>query len=118
MEKALVVVAGLLGAGGIAAAAASAHSGDQRLMGAVALVAVGNAPVLLFLSATARENAFRAIAGLLIASGAILFCGDLGMRAANGSGLFPMAAPGGGFAMIGGWLAVAASAFTGKARQG
>ena len=45
--------------------------------------------------------------------GLVLFCGDLVRRAMTGSGLFPMAAPTGGFALMAGWLLVAVAALVG-----
>jgi uncharacterized membrane protein YgdD (TMEM256/DUF423 family) len=39
-----------------------------------------------------------------------LFAGDLTMRAFTGAGLFPLAAPSGGIAMIAGWAMVALAA--------
>jgi uncharacterized membrane protein YgdD (TMEM256/DUF423 family) len=44
------------------------------------------------------------VAALLIAIGLCLFCGDLALRALAGRALFPMAAPSGGFALMGGWV--------------
>jgi uncharacterized membrane protein YgdD (TMEM256/DUF423 family) len=43
--------------------------------------------------------------------GTLLFSGDLVTLRFAGSSLFPMAAPTGGFAMMFGWLAIAAGAF-------
>ncbi len=42
--------------------------------------------------------------------GVALFAGDLTMRAFTGAGLFPLAAPSGGIAMIAGWAMVALAA--------
>ncbi|MGC5778192.1 DUF423 domain-containing protein [Methylobacterium sp. NFXW15] len=50
-----------------------------------------------------RVSLSRGAAGL-IAIGLCLFCGDLALRVLAGHPLFPMAAPSGGFALMGGWL--------------
>ncbi|MFZ2100485.1 MAG: DUF423 domain-containing protein, partial [Oricola sp.] len=49
-DRAALLGAGLLGIGGVAAAAGSAHVGsDPRLLGAVALICLAHAPALLAL---------------------------------------------------------------------
>jgi uncharacterized membrane protein YgdD (TMEM256/DUF423 family) len=107
-----IVIAGLLGAAGIAAAAGATHTGDTRLLGALALVALTQAPAILGLTLLAgRSIAFRlATAG--IALGAVVFSVDIAMRHFTGNGLFPMSAPLGGILMIAGWLAVAVAGAT------
>jgi uncharacterized membrane protein YgdD (TMEM256/DUF423 family) len=101
-----IVIAGLLGAAGIAAAAGATHTGDTRLLGALALVALTQAPAILALTLLGRSIVFR-IATAGIALGAVVFSADIAMRHFTGSGLFPMSAPLGGILMIAGWLAVA-----------
>ena len=44
-------------------------------------------------------------------AGTALFTADMIIRNRFGHGLFPMAAPSGGFAMMAGWLLVMAGAF-------
>ena len=110
----LLFLAGLMGATGVAAAAAAAHvSGGANLetaahflmLNAAALAGVsaivlqaGGARVLLQLGASA------------IALGTILFSGDLAARALMEVKLLGGSAPFGGSAMILGWLLVAGGA--------
>ncbi|MCC0029015.1 MAG: DUF423 domain-containing protein [Brucellaceae bacterium] len=105
----LQAIAGLTGAAGVAAAAMAAHGGEERLMGAVAIVCLTHAPAFLALSARKQPLLFM-IASLAMAAGLLLFCGDLAMRALHGTGLFPMAAPSGGLTLIAAWLLVAVQA--------
>lgn len=102
----LILAAGLIGAAGVALAAAASHGGEERLMGSASAMCLAHAPVLLALAAMERANRFRAGAGFLLAGGVVLFAGDLVMRTRTGSGLFAMAAPAGGMAMIAGWIAI------------
>ena len=103
----MILVAGLLGAAGVASAAASSHAADGPRFASLALVALTQAPALLALGLYAGPGTALRIGGLVIAFGALLFCLDLGARHFLGSGLFPMAAPLGGTSMILGWLLVA-----------
>lgn len=100
-----LIVAGLLGASGVAAAAASSHAGAD-LLGPYALIALTHAPALLALGLVAQTRVLS-VAMLILALGAILFCADLAARHFASHGLFPMAAPIGGMLLIAGWLAVA-----------
>ncbi len=104
-----LAVAGLAGASGVAAAAASAHGSDARMMGAIALVCLTHAPAFLALSMR-KQPTLLTIASLGMLAGIILFCGDLAMRTLQGTGLFPMAAPTGGTTLILAWLLVAVQA--------
>jgi len=71
-----LAVAGSLGAGGVAAAAAASHAGDERILGALALVALTHAPAVLALSRTAVRGWLMRAATALIGLGALVFCGD------------------------------------------
>lgn len=104
-----LALAGLTGAAGVAAAAMAAHGGDERLMGAVALVCLTHAPAFLALSVR-KPPLLLAIASVAMAVGIVLFCGDLAMRGLYGTGLFPLAAPTGGMTLIGAWLLVTVQA--------
>lgn len=106
-SPAMIFLAGLLGAAGIAAAAASSHASDGPRFASLALIALTQAPVLLALGLYAGPGIVIRTGGLIIAAGALLFCLDLAGRHFMGSGLFPMSAPLGGMAMIAGWLVVA-----------
>jgi uncharacterized membrane protein YgdD (TMEM256/DUF423 family) len=102
-----IVLAGILGAAGTAAAAGASHAGDQRIFGALALIALANAPALLAFGLLPAKGWLMRTGALVIAAGAILFCADLAARHFWGSALFPMSAPFGGTAIIAGWLIVA-----------
>lgn len=108
-EKLIPLAAGLLGACGVAAAAASSHAG-AALLGPLSLVALTHAPALLALGRYGDTRPQHA-ATLVLAAGALLFCADLATRHFAGSGLFPLAAPLGGMLMIAGWALVAMLGF-------
>lgn len=99
-----IAVAGLLGASGVAAAAASSHIA-VGLLGPYALIALTHAPALLALGILAQTR-ILSLAAMVLALGAILFCGDLATRHFTGHGLFPWSAPAGGMLLIAGWLAI------------
>lgn len=103
----LPAIAGLLGAAGVALAAAASHGSDTHLLGNASLMCLVHAPALiaLFLLAERRKAAF--FAAWFIATGTALFTLDLLSRHVRGDGLFSMAAPGGGILMIAGWLVLA-----------
>ena len=109
----IVVVAALLGAAGVAAAAGATHSGDQALLGPLALVALTQAPALIALAAYQPPFRLMRSAAVVIALGAMLFSADLAMRHFTGAPLFPHAAPIGGTMLIAGWLVLAVSAIVG-----
>jgi uncharacterized membrane protein YgdD (TMEM256/DUF423 family) len=117
-----VLLAGLMGAGGVVLLAASAHalsgagldSAGQillfhaaALLGGIALMGQG---VLM------RPLAVAALAAFVI--GALLFSGDITLRVFAGQRLFSMAAPTGGTILILGWIAIAAAALIGTSRAG
>jgi len=109
----LMVVGALAGLVGVALSAAAAHGPGGPNLETAARYLLLHAPVLLVTVALARADAIHPgmgrIAGWLIVVGLALFCGDLALRAFRNAGLFPMAAPTGGFLLMGGWglLAVA-----------
>ena len=109
VTRLVLAAAGLIGAVGVIAAAASSHSEQSRNLGAIAAIGLAHGPALLGLALAGRGRVLSAAAALL-AVGTIVFCGDLGMREWQGHGLFPGAAPLGGVGMIGGWLAVVVAA--------
>ena len=108
MYRPFLALAGLLGALGVATAAAASHSGDTNL-GIVGNFLLFHAPALIGLSLVPRSRLIT-IAGFVLAAGLALFCGDLATRSFAGHALFPMSAPIGGGTLILGWLLVAASA--------
>ncbi|MGO8798425.1 MAG: DUF423 domain-containing protein [Roseiarcus sp.] len=113
--SALGALAALIGAGGVALAAAAAHAGGGEMARTAAYFLILHAATLLGLTACARAFAAEAafarallLVGADLGIGAIVFSADLADRAFAGSRLFPMAAPAGGSLMILGWLAMAA----------
>ena len=112
----MLLGAGLLGFGGVAAAAAGAHAtGDPRLGGSVALICLTHAPVLLALGLQARTRLLLGLSALLLFIGAALFSTDIAMRVFGYGRLFPMAAPTGGVVMLAGWTVLALSALLPRA---
>jgi uncharacterized membrane protein YgdD (TMEM256/DUF423 family) len=112
-HRPLLGAAGIVGALGVAMAAAASHLGkpDLATAGHFALL---HAPALLGLSLFARSRTARA-AGWVLTAGLLLFAGDLAARDLTGAALFPLAAPLGGLGLIAGWLlVVATAAFAGR----
>ena len=110
----LMVIGALAGLVGVALSAAAAHGPGGPNLETASRYLLFHAPVLLAIVALARMGAIHAgtgrIAGWLIVIGLILFCGDLAMRALRNAALFPMAAPTGGFVLMGGWAVLAVAA--------
>ena len=108
VDRALAALACLAGLLGVALSAAAAHIPGADSLKTAAQFLLFHAPAILALVAfgaigLARAGLARAAAGLLVL-GLILFCGDLAVRTWLQHPLFPMAAPIGGFALMGGWL--------------
>ncbi len=110
----LIVAGALAGLIGVALSAAAAHGPGGPNLETASRYLLLHAPVVLVTVALARIEAVSPgmgrIAGWLIVVGLVLFCGDLTMRGLRNAALFPMAAPTGGFILMGGWglLALAA----------
>lgn len=106
-----VVLAGLMGAAGVALAAAAAHQPDAtRLASGSSMLLFHASAVIGAVLLTAHGLARRsvglvAIYGFIV--GAALFSGDLASRQYAGHGLFTMAAPTGGTIMLLSWLVLA-----------
>jgi Uncharacterized small membrane protein len=105
----ILALSGVIGAIGVMAAAAASHGGEARNLSAIAAIGLAHGPALLALALAGRGRVLGVAAGLL-ATGTLVFISDLGMREWLGQGLFPGAAPLGGTAMIGGWLAIIVAA--------
>jgi uncharacterized membrane protein YgdD (TMEM256/DUF423 family) len=108
----LSLLAALMGAAGVALAAASTHSGGGEFGRTASQFLVLHAATLLGVAAGARTGSVaRArrllLAGAALALGTVLFAGDLSWRAFEGARLFPFAAPSGGSLMILSWAALA-----------
>jgi uncharacterized membrane protein YgdD (TMEM256/DUF423 family) len=104
------LLAGLMGAAGVALAAAGAHGGWPRAASASQFLLLHAAAVLALL-ALGRQGALRPLAGrlavLALLAGTLLFAGDLVSRDMGWRLPAAFIAPAGGFLMIGGWLAAA-----------
>ena len=116
----LIALAGLMGAVGVVLLAAGAHAapgagldsaGQMLLFHAAAMIGVA---VALHQGLLFRPLALAAAIGLI--AGAVLFSGDIAVKAFAGHRLFPMAAPTGGFISIASWLGLAVAAVVTFAR--
>jgi uncharacterized membrane protein YgdD (TMEM256/DUF423 family) len=109
----LVVLAGAMGAAGVALAAASAHQPDATRLASASSMLLFHAPAVLAAALLAERGVIHMRLGLVAAFGfvaaAALFAGDLTLRQA-GHALFPMAAPTGGTLLILSWLVLAVAA--------
>ena len=110
----LIGLAGVMGAAGVALAAASAHGGDASRLASASAMLLFHATAILAIVALLERGLLRGGIGLLAAFGfviaATLFAGDLTLRQYAGHSLFPYAAPTGGTLMIVSWLAVTLAA--------
>lgn len=110
----LVVLAGLMGAGGIALAAAGAHAAPGAGLDSAAYMLLFHAVALLGGASLAQQGLLwrPLLLAILVAwvVGAVLFSGDIALRAFSGHRLFPLAAPTGGVVLIAAWLALAVAA--------
>lgn len=117
----LVLLAGLMGASGVVLAAAGAHAEPDAGLQAAAYMllfhaaAVLGGAALIEKSALPRPLALAALAAWVV--GAVLFSGDITLRAFAGHRLFPLAAPSGGIILIAGWLMLAAAAIAALLRS-
>lgn len=109
-QKLFILAGGLAGAAGVALSAAAAHTGGGNV-GTAASFLLAHAPAFLAIGLLGRGR-LLAGGGAVLLAGLLVFAGDLLMRHYVGYRLFPMAAPLGGVALIGGWLLIAASALT------
>ncbi|MCK0209636.1 DUF423 domain-containing protein [Starkeya koreensis] len=118
----LVLLAGLMGASGVAAAAAGAHmSPDPNLTTAAYFLMFGAAAVIGAVALAAARGPGWSLAtagGGILALGTVLFSGTLAGRALWDITIFPMAAPTGGTMLILGWLVLGLAAFERSARAG
>ena len=107
----LASVAALMGAAGVALAAAGVHAsgGELASRGAVFLLLHAAAALAIAAQARVATDLARAlvIVGFAMEAGAALFSAELAMRAFTGERIFPFAAPIGGLAMMIAWLALA-----------
>jgi uncharacterized membrane protein YgdD (TMEM256/DUF423 family) len=117
LERILAALAGLIGASGVALAAAAAHLSSTPSLASASLMALVHAPALLAGLAALRVGILSKRLGYVgligIALGVVLFSGDLAMRAFLSNSLFPMAAPSGGTILIVSWIILAFAGFFG-----
>lgn len=109
VSRLLMALSGLLGASGVAAAAGAEHAGNERVLGALALVALSHAPALLALGLAGMRGAMR-LAAAVLAVGATGFCADLAVRHLTAHALLPMLAPASGIMMMLGWAGLGLAA--------
>jgi uncharacterized membrane protein YgdD (TMEM256/DUF423 family) len=120
MISLLLVLAGLMGAGGVVLAAAAAHVASAPASGleGAAYLLIIHAAVVLGAGALTRAGLAWAPLGTLAMIGFVLggalFAGDITMRGFAGHRLFPFAAPIGGTLLILSWLVFAAAAAVGN----
>lgn len=109
-----LIVAGLMGAGGIMLAAAGAHAAPGAGLDSAAYMLLFHAAAIIGTTALVTQGAlWRPLAMAVLVAwivGALLFSGDLALRAFAGHRLFAMAAPSGGIILIAGWLLSAVAA--------
>jgi uncharacterized membrane protein YgdD (TMEM256/DUF423 family) len=109
-----IVCAAVMGAGGVALAAAGAHAAPHTGLDSAAYILLFHAAALPGAIALTQQGlvwrplAIGAVAGFVV--GAALFAGSVTLRAFAGLRLFPMAAPTGGTILILAWLTLAAAA--------
>ena len=113
LDRAILALACLAGLLGVALSAAAAHIPGADSLEIAAQFLLFHAPAILALTGLGaagltRPGLARTASGLLVL-GLILFCGDLSVGTWLERALFPMAAPIGGFALMGGWLVGAVS---------
>jgi len=107
----LAGVAALMGAAGVALAAAGVHANGGELAERAALFLLLHAAAALAIAAHARSApaSSRALVmvGFVMEAGAILFSAELAMHVFTGERVFPFAAPIGGTTMLLAWIALA-----------
>jgi uncharacterized membrane protein YgdD (TMEM256/DUF423 family) len=117
----LIALAGLMGAGGIALAAAGAHMAPGAGLDGAAYMLLFHAAAVVGGAALLQQGMlWRPLALVVLAAwvlGAVLFSGDIAMRAFAAHRLFPFAAPSGGMILIGAWLALTVAAIAAMMRS-
>src|SRR5215472_18248479 len=100
----LLILAGLMGAGGVVLAAAGAHAAPHAGLAGAAYMLLFHAAAILGGTALAQQGLLwrpLALAALIAwIVGAVLFAGDIALRAFARHRLFAFAAPMGGMILI------------------
>ena len=116
----LAGIAALMGAAGVALAAAGVHESGGELAERGALFLLLHAAAALAIAAHARVAIASAralvVVGFVMEAGAALFSAELAMRAFTGERIFPFAAPIGGTTMMLSWVALALVSATASRR--
>jgi uncharacterized membrane protein YgdD (TMEM256/DUF423 family) len=119
-SRILILLAGLMGAAGVALAAEAAHGASGAGLDSAAYLLLFHAVAVLAGTAFLDKGQLwrPALIAALVAwvAGSVLFAADIGSRAFAGQRLFPLAAPAGGTVLIIAWLALALAA-VGAARK-
>ncbi len=122
MTQILIALAGLMGASGVVLTAASAHGRPGAGLDAAGYLLILHALAVVATIMAAAHGHIAPRIGTLAAFafviGAVLFAGDVAMRAYLGTRLFPMAAPAGGTILIVSWLVLSAAALTALTSRG
>jgi uncharacterized membrane protein YgdD (TMEM256/DUF423 family) len=110
----VLILAGLMGAGGIVLAAAGAHAAPGAGLDSAAYMLLFHAAAVIGAAALVQQGLLWRSLGLAALAawivGSALFSGDIAIRAFAGHRLFPMAAPSGGIILIIGWIGFAVAA--------
>ena len=113
-----LVIAGLLGAGGVTDAALAMHVTAGGPLGAAAEIMMVHAAAIVGLVALRRGDRFapNIVGKIALAMGlaAAVFGADVTLVTFTGSRLFPYAAPIGGSVLIATWLALALLVVSGR----
>lgn len=117
--RSAIILSGLMGAAGVALAAASAHQPDASRLASASSMLLFHASAVIGVAVLAARGLVHRHFGMIAAWGFIvgagLFATDLVLRQYADHSLFPMAAPTGGTLLILSWLALAlAAAWPGK----
>jgi uncharacterized membrane protein YgdD (TMEM256/DUF423 family) len=117
----LIVLAGLMGAGGVILAAAGAHVAPGAKLDSASYMLLFHSAAVLGGAALLQQGQLWRPLGLIaligLVLGGTLFSGDVALRAFTGHRLFPMAAPAGGTIMIVAWLVLAVAAIVALMRS-
>ena len=120
MTSAFLILACLMGAGGVGLAAAAVHAAPASGLDSAAYLMLFHAVAVLGAASLTGQKALWQPLGLIamacFVAGGVLFAGDISVRAFAGHRLFPMAAPSGGTLLILGWLVLAAAAIAAAGR--
>ena len=118
----LIALACAMGAAGVVLAAAGAHSVPGAGLDSASSMLLFHAPAVIAAALASGSGLVLRPLGLIAASGlvvgALLFAGDIALRAYAGHRLFPMAAPSGGIVLIASWLTLMAAALGALGHRG